>query len=181
MIAAEDLVVPAADGIELPALLVAPAHPVALLCFAHGAGAGMRHDFMERFAQALAGVGVATFRWEFPYMAAGRRRPDRAPVAVAAVRRAVARAAEIRDGRWPDLPLLAGGKSFGGRMTSTAAADQRLDGVAGVVLVGFPLHPARRPGVERAASTNISIAAVGGADRSICTGTFTRCSRLGWS
>ncbi|NNK62221.1 MAG: alpha/beta hydrolase [Gemmatimonadetes bacterium] len=151
MIEAEELVLPEADGTELPALLVAPADAIALLCLAHGAGAGMRHDFMERFGQALAEVGVASFRWEFPYMAAGRRRPDRAPVAVAAVRRAVARAAEIRDERWPDLPLLAGGKSFGGRMTSTAAAERPLGGVAGLVFVGFPLHPARKPGVDRAA------------------------------
>jgi predicted alpha/beta-hydrolase family hydrolase len=150
MTEAEALPIRGPDDVESTALLLAPDDPVALLCLAHGAGAGMRHDFMERFAQALAEEGVATLRWEFPYMAAGRRRPDRPGVAVPAVRHAVARAVEVRDARWPGLPLLAGGKSFGGRMTSTAAAERPLDGVVGLVLVGFPLHPAGRPGTERA-------------------------------
>lgn len=110
----------------------------------------MRHAFMEGLAQALADRGVASLRWEFPYMAAGSRRPDRAPVAVAAVRRAVAAGVRLRDERYPGRPVVAGGKSFGGRMTTTAAADDGLPGVAGLVLVGFPLHPAGRPGIERA-------------------------------
>ncbi len=138
------------DG-ELPALLLAPDGAHALLVLAHGAGAGMRHPFMEELAVALAEAGVATMRWEFPYMAAGGRRPDRKPVAVAAVRRAVAEGRRLRDRRIPGARLIAGGKSFGGRMTSTAAADQPLPGVAGIALVGFPLHPVGRPGTDRAA------------------------------
>jgi predicted alpha/beta-hydrolase family hydrolase len=134
----------------LPALLTAPSDPLALFVFAHGAGAGMRHSFMETMAEALSLRGVATLRWEFPYMARGSRRPDRAPVATAAVRRAVGRAVELCGDRLPDVPLFAGGKSFGGRMTSTAAAEVPLEGVHGLVFVGFPLHPAGRPGIERA-------------------------------
>jgi predicted alpha/beta-hydrolase family hydrolase len=105
----------------------------------------MRHTFMEQLAQALAREGVATWRWELPYMREGRRRPDRPAVAVPAVREAVARAISA----WPDLPAFAGGKSFGGRMTSTAAAEVSLP-VEGLVFFGFPLHPARRPSTDRA-------------------------------
>ncbi len=130
---------------ELPTLLLRPDGARALLVLAHGAGAGMRHAFMQQFAEALAREGVASLRYEFPYMAAGRRRPDPPAVATAAVRRAVADAHE----RTPDLPVFAGGKSFGGRMTTTAAAAEPLD-VRGLVLVGFPLHTAKRPGTERA-------------------------------
>lgn len=140
----------ATDAPALPALLTAPTDPTALLVLAHGAGAGMRHGFMEALARALADRGVASLRWEFPYMAAGSRRPDRPPVAVAAVRRAVEAGLRLRDERFPGRPLLAGGKSFGGRMTTTAAAEGGLEGVEGLVLVGFPLHPAGRPGVQRA-------------------------------
>lgn len=136
---------------ELPALLLVPEGAHALLVLAHGAGAGMRHTFMEALAIALADAGVATMRWEFPYMAAGRRRPDRSPVAVAAVRRAVAEGRRLRDRLIPGARLIAGGKSFGGRMTSTAAAAGPLPGVAGIALVGFPLHPVGRPGTDRAA------------------------------
>lgn len=112
---------------------------------AHGAGAGMHHAFMEALAVALAERDLATLRYEFAYMAEGRRRPDRPDVAVARVREAVAFAAEEA----PDLPRFAGGKSFGGRMTSEAAARAPLD-VRGLVFVGFPLHAAGRPGTERA-------------------------------
>jgi predicted alpha/beta-hydrolase family hydrolase len=127
-------------------LATSPEAPAAMLVLAHGAGAGMRHGFMESLAQALGRVGIATWRWEFPYMRDGRRRPDGAAVALPAVRAAV----EEAHRRWSKLPLFAGGKSFGGRMTSTAAAEAPLP-VEGLVFFGFPLHPARRPGVERAA------------------------------
>ncbi|HET8713775.1 MAG TPA: alpha/beta family hydrolase [Gemmatimonadales bacterium] len=109
-----------------------------LYVFAHGAGAGMHHPFMERAAQALGAQGIATHRYEFPYM--------KAAVAQAAVREAVRAAARAA----PDVPLLAGGKSFGGRMTSQAQAAEPLPGVRGLVFFGFPLHPPGRPGIERA-------------------------------
>jgi len=112
---------------------------------AHGAGAGMRHAFMEALAEALAAEGIATARWELPYMAAGKKRVDRPEVAEAAVREAVTAAAKLAK-----LPLFAGGKSFGGRMTSRAHAAQPLP-VRGLVFVGFPLHPPKQPAVERAA------------------------------
>lgn len=113
---------------------------------AHGAGAGMRHPFLESMAQALADRGVATLRYEFPYMEEHRNRPDPPAVAVARVREAVQRARA----EWPGLPLVAGGKSFGGRMTSTAQAEHPLDGVSGLAFLGFPLHPPGRPSVARA-------------------------------
>jgi len=129
-----------------PGLVLRPATARALYVFAHGAGAGMRHDFMAVIAAALAARDIATLRWEFPYMAAGKSRPDRAEVALAAVHEvwAVARA------RFADLPLFAGGKSFGGRMTSRAHAAVPLAGVRGLVFLGFPLHPPDKPGIERA-------------------------------
>lgn len=114
-----------------------------LLVLAHGAGAGMRHPFMEAVAQALAVERIATLRYEFPYMAARRKRPDPQPVLLATVRAAVAEAAAH------GLPLLAGGKSMGGRMTTLAAAEGGLD-AKGIVLLGFPLHPAGKPSIERA-------------------------------
>ena len=114
--------------------------------FAHGAGAGLHHPFMEHAAQALGGHGIATHRFDFPYMKAGKSRPDPPAVAEAAVREAVREAARNA----PNLPLLAGGKSFGGRMTSQAQAHEPLPGVRGLVFFGFPLHPPGRPGVERA-------------------------------
>lgn len=119
----------------------------AMLVLAHGAGAGMRHAFMEQFAQALAAVHVASLRYEFPYMEAKKHRVDSPAVCAARVREAVAEAARLA----PGLPLYAGGKSFGGRMTSTAQAEAPLDGVRGLVFVGFPLHPPAKPGIERAA------------------------------
>ncbi len=107
----------------------------------------MRHPFLERVAQSLAGQGIATFRYQFPYMEQGRKRPDPPRVAEATVRAAVhaARAAA------PDLPLIAGGKSFGGRMTSSAQAEEPLAGVGGLAFLGFPLHAPGRTGVGRAA------------------------------
>jgi uncharacterized protein len=129
-----------------PGLLVRPARARWLYVLAHGAGAGMRHAFLEEIAGALAGAGVATLRWEFPYMAAGRARPDGPAVAHAAVR-AVWSAAR---GRFGELPMFAGGKSFGGRMTSGAHAEAPLAGLRGIAFLGFPLHPPDRPGIERA-------------------------------
>lgn len=105
----------------------------------------MRHAFMEAFALRLAARRVATFRYEFPYMEKRTARPDPRPVLFAAVRAAVAAAAQAA----PGLPLLAGGKSMGGRMTSMAAAEEPLAGVSGIVFVGFPLHPAGAPSTER--------------------------------
>jgi predicted alpha/beta-hydrolase family hydrolase len=128
-------------------LLTLPHAPRALYVLAHGAGAGMRHAFLEGVAAGLAARGVATLRYQFPYMEAGRRRPDAPAVAAAAVRAAVRAAAAAA----PGLPLVAGGKSFGGRMTSTAQAEQPLPGVRGLAFLGFPLHPPGRPGIERAA------------------------------
>ena len=130
-----------------PGLVLRPPAARALYVFAHGAGAGMRHGFMTRVAEALAARDVATLRWEFPYMAAGKPRPDRAEVAEAAVRE-VWDAARARFGA---LAMFAGGKSFGGRTTSRAHAAAPLAGVRGLIFVGFPLHPPDQPGIERAA------------------------------
>jgi predicted alpha/beta-hydrolase family hydrolase len=121
--------------------------PRALLVLGHGAGAGMRHPFMEAVAAALAVRGIGVLRYEFPYMEQRRKRVDPPAVATARVREAVAEAAV----RAPGLPLLAGGKSFGGRMTSTAQAHEPLPGVRGLVFLGFPLHAAGRPSRDRAA------------------------------
>ncbi|HEY5972677.1 MAG TPA: alpha/beta family hydrolase [Pseudoxanthomonas sp.] len=128
-------------------LLLVPADARAGYVLAHGAGAGMAHPFMAAVAQGLAARGIATLRYQFPYMERGSRRPDTPKVAHAAVRAAVAEAAM----RLPGLPLMAGGKSFGGRMTSQAQAVSPLPGVHGLVFLGFPLHPAGKPSDERAA------------------------------
>jgi len=135
-----------ADGTRVSALLQAPPSPRALLVLAHGAGAGMTHPFMAALADALAARAVATLRFQFPFMEAGGRRPDTPGVAHAAVRGAV----EAARARCPGVPLFAGGKSFGGRMTSQAQALARLPDVRGLVFVGFPLHPAGKPSVTRA-------------------------------
>jgi hypothetical protein len=132
-------------GGSVSGLLVRPPDADRLLVLAHGAGAGMRHAFMEAVAARLARRRIASLRFQFPYMEAGRRSPDRPPVAAAAVRAAVATAAAEA----PALALFAGGKSFGGRMTSTAAAAAPLEGVRGLVFLGFPLHAAGRPSTER--------------------------------
>ena len=113
---------------------------------AHGAGAGMDHPFMDAVANALNDREVGTFRYEFPYMEQGKNRTDTPAVAAARVREAVAEAAQAA----PRVPLFAGGKSFGGRMTSTAQAQAPLDGVRGLAFLGFPLHPPGRAGIERA-------------------------------
>lgn len=147
MSAARLVAISVPDAGMVSALWLRPEDARALLVLGHGAGAGMRHAFMEAVAQALAEEGVATLRYQFPYMERERRAPDRAPVLVAAVRAAVEAAAEQDD----RLPLFAGGKSMGGRMTSTAASERPLPAVRGLVFFGFPLHPAGRPSTARAA------------------------------
>ncbi len=127
-------------------LLVLPPDAWAGYVLAHGAGAGMRHRFMEAVAESFARRGVATLRYQFPYVEAGAHRPDPPALLEATVRAATAKARELL----PDLPLFAGGKSMGGRMTSNAAARAPLDGVLGIVFLGFPLHPPKRPAVTRA-------------------------------
>ncbi len=127
-------------------LLVRPHDARLLYVLAHGAGAGMRHHFLAQAADGFAGRGIATYRYEFPYMQAGKSRPDPPGVAEAAVRAAVVAAAH----RAPELPLIAGGKSFGGRMTSQAQARKPLPDVRGLVFLGFPLHAPGRPGTARA-------------------------------
>jgi predicted alpha/beta-hydrolase family hydrolase len=125
-------------------MLLRPPEAWALYVLAHGAGAGMRHPFMEQLSGALAACGIATLRYEFPYMEAGGGRIDPKPVLEASVRAAVVA------GRQHGLPLFAGGKSMGGRMTSQAQAHEPLPGVRGIGFVGLPLHPARKPSVARA-------------------------------
>ena len=131
---------------DVSALLIRPAKPTALYVLAHGAGADMRHAFMEAIAQRLAARGIGTLRYQFPYSEKGSRRIDPEPVLLATVRAAVAAGRDAAGG----VPLLAGGKSMGGRMTSRAAAAEPLPGVAGLVFLGFPLHPAGQPGTSRA-------------------------------
>src|SRR5579863_5864442 len=128
------------------ALLLRPEAPRACFVFAHGAGAGMTYAFMEAFANGLSERGIASLRYQFPYMEKGSKRPDPPAIAQAAVRAAVAKAAES----FPGLALIAGGKSFGGRMTSQAQAAAALPGVRGLAFVGFPLHPAGKPSTGRA-------------------------------
>jgi predicted alpha/beta-hydrolase family hydrolase len=127
-------------------ILIRPPDAWLLYVLAHGAGAGMRHRFLESISEALGGRGIATLRYQFPYVEAGRKRPDYPSVLEATVRAAVGKAAELV----PELPLIAGGKSLGGRMTSGAAAGGALPGVRGLVFLGFPLHPPGQPGTSRA-------------------------------
>jgi hypothetical protein len=135
------------DGSDaVSALLLRPAGARACFVFAHGAGAGMTHAFMERVAAGLCDRGIATLRYQFCYMEKGSKRPDGPPLAHAAVRAAVAEAARS----CPGLALFAGGKSFGGRMTSQAQAIAPLAGVRGLAFLGFPLHPAGKPSDARA-------------------------------
>jgi hypothetical protein len=131
---------------QVSALLSRAAQARACFVFAHGAGAGMTHSFMETVASGLCDRGVATLRYQFPYTEKGSKRPDPPAIAHAAVRAAVAEAGR----RCPGLPLIAGGKSFGGRMTSQAQAAAPLDGVRGLAFLGFPLHPAGKPSSDRA-------------------------------
>lgn len=142
----EPLSIPLPSGSSVSGLLQTPAGAEACYVLAHGAGAGMDHAFMAAMAQGLAERGIASLRFNFPFMEQGSKRPDAPAVAQAAIRAAVAEAAR----RLPDLPLFAGGKSFGGRMTTQAQALDPLPGVKGLVLVGFPLHPAGKPSITRA-------------------------------
>jgi len=143
----QPVTIPIDDAEPVSGLLLAPADAWAGYVLAHGAGAGMSHAFLTAVAEGLATRGIATLRYQFPYMQRGSRRPDPPRVAHAAVRAAVAEAAA----RLPGLPLFAGGKSFGGRMTSQAQALSPLPDVQGLVFLGFPLHPAGKPSDERAA------------------------------
>ena len=145
-VAAEPLTIDVDDKRRVSALLQAPEGARAGYVFAHGAGAGMKHPFMTALSNLLAGQGIATLRYQFPYMEQGSRRPDVPAVAHAAVRAAVAEA----ERRLPGVALVAGGKSFGGRMTSQTQALSPMHGVRGLVFVGFPLHPAGKPSDERA-------------------------------
>jgi predicted alpha/beta-hydrolase family hydrolase len=131
---------------EVSAILMRPSEARWLLVLAHGAGAGMMHPFMEKLARELAAVNVATFRYQFPYMEERRRVPDSPRIATAAVASAAAAAATAAAG----LPVFAGGKSFGGRMSSQAAAGGLIEGVRGLIFFGFPLHPPNKPGTKRA-------------------------------
>lgn len=144
---AESITIPMPGGETVSGIWQAPEGARACLLLAHGAGAGMTHRSMAAVADGLGGLGVATLRYQFPYMEAGKKRVDPPPVAHAAVRAAAAAARGVAGG----LPLFAGGKSFGGRMTSQAQAKEPLEGVRGLVFLAFPLHPAGKPSVERAA------------------------------
>lgn len=144
---AKPLTVAVSDSTRVSALLVTPEDAAACYVLAHGAGAGMTHPFMTAIANALSARCIATLRYQFPYMEAGGKRPDPPKLAHATVRAAVAEAAR----QLPGIPLIAGGKSFGGRMTSQTQAAAALPGVQGLVFLGFPLHPPKAPGSERAA------------------------------
>src|SRR6266705_713391 len=146
MAAVEQLRFGVEGGGEVSALLCRPAKARRLLVLAHGAGAGMSHPFMEKLASELAGVGVATLRYQFPYMEQKRRVPDASAVLTATVVAAVHAAAEAA----PGLPLLAVGKRIGGRLTSQAAAEHPLVGVQGLGFLSFPPHRPNRPGTKRA-------------------------------
>ena len=138
------------DTTRVSGLLQAPNDARACYVLAHGAGAGMKHAFMAAVAAELAERGIATLRYQFPYMEKGGKRPDPPKVAHATVRAAVAEAAR----QLPNMPLIAGGKSFGGRMTSQAQAIEPLPNVRGLAFLGFPLHPAGRPSQDRAEHLN---------------------------
>lgn len=147
MAAARKLTIDVDGDHQVSGLLIAPKDARACYVLAHGAGAGMTHPFMAAVAEGLAERGIATLRYQFPYMERGSKRPDTPKLAQATVRAAVAEAAR----RMPDAPLFAGGKSFGGRMTSQAQAAEPMPGVRGLIFLGFPLHPAGKPSDERAA------------------------------
>ncbi|MEM6703482.1 MAG: alpha/beta family hydrolase [Acidobacteriota bacterium] len=141
-----DVEIPLGSGGRVSGLLRRPEDAWGLYVLAHGAGAGMHHPLMERHTETLAARGLATLRYQFPYMEEGRRRPDWPNKLTATVRSAVEAAGAL----CPDLPLFAGGRSMGGRMTSTAAAHEALPGVRGLAFLAFPLHPPKKPGTERA-------------------------------
>jgi len=143
---AESVTIRVSESCTVAGLLDRPANARACFVFAHGAGAGMHHAAMASVAGDLSQQGIATLRYQFPYMERGSRRPDAPALCHATVRAAVAEAARSS----PGLPLVAGGRSFGGRMTSQAQALAPLPGVAGLAFLAFPLHPAGRPSQERA-------------------------------
>src|SRR5437867_2372946 len=144
---AESLTIQLEDGRSVSGLLHTPRQAVACLALAHGAGAGMTHPFLSALAAGLAERRIATLRYQFPFMERGSRRPDPPALAQATVRTVLVLARRLV----PKLPLIAGGKSFGGRMTSQAQAESPLPGVRGLAFLGFPLHAAGRPSEERAA------------------------------
>lgn len=144
--AAAELTIRVSDRDCVSALLQCPERARACYVFAHGAGAGMNHSFMNAAASGLVDRGIATLRYQFPFMQRGSKRTDAPAVAHTAVRAAVEQAAMLL----PDASLFAGGKSFGGRMTSQAQAEFALPRVQGIVFFGFPLHPPGKPSVERA-------------------------------
>ena len=143
---AEPVTIAGEVGVRVSGLLQTPSGARACYVLAHGAGAGMDHPFMAAVAAELAPRGIATLRYQFPAMERGARRPDPPHLAQATVRAAAAAARRLL----PDIPLIAGGKSFGGRMTSQAQANAPLQGVRGLAFLGFPLHPACRPSQDRA-------------------------------
>jgi predicted alpha/beta-hydrolase family hydrolase len=145
-ITAEPVSITDDKGVDVSGLLQTSPHARACYVLAHGAGAGMKHPFLAAVAAELLQRGVATLRYQFPYMERGSKRPDPPAVAHAAVRAAVDAARRSL----PGLPLIAGGKSFGGRMTSQAQAKTALPGVYGLAFLGFPLHPAGKPSPDRA-------------------------------
>jgi len=147
MTAVQELKFAVGDAGDVSALLMRPEGARACYVLAHGAGAGMRHASMEAIASGLAARGIATLRYQFPYMEKGSKRPDPPALAHATVRAAVAEAARV----CPGMPLLAGGKSFGGRMTSQAHDKAPLQGVRGIAFFGFPLHQPGEPSLNRAA------------------------------
>jgi len=144
-VSVQSLRIEVGPGEAVSALLTQPPKARACYVFAHGAGAGMTHSSMETVATDLGERGIATLRYQFPYMERGSKRPDPPAIAHAAVRAAVAEAARC----CPSLPLIAGGRSFGGRMTSQAHALSPLPGVRGLAFLGFPLHPAGKPSSDR--------------------------------
>lgn len=146
-VSAKPMTIEGEDGVAVSGLLQTPPGARACIVLAHGAGAGMQHPFMAAVAAGLAERGIASLRYQFPYMERGSKRPDPPRVAQATVRAAVAAAAHAL----PQLPLIAGGKSFGGRMTSQAQAAAPLPHVRGLAFFGFPLHPPDRPSTDRAA------------------------------
>jgi len=135
------------EQVRVSGLMQRPASAKTCLVLAHGAGAGMEHPFMAALAHDLEAIGIATLRFQFPYIEIRGKRPDPPALCHATIRAAVAAAHELE----PSLPLFAGGKSFGGRMTSQAQAEIPLPHVGGLVFFGFPLHPAKQPSIDRGA------------------------------
>jgi predicted alpha/beta-hydrolase family hydrolase len=144
-IVSEPVTINVDEGVHVSGLLESPSGARACFVLAHGAGAGMAHPFMAAIATGLEERGIATLRYQFPYMEKGGKRPDPPKLAHATVRAAVEEAIRLM----PDIPLIAGGKSFGGRMTSQAQAAEPLRGIQGLAFLGFPLHPAGRPAQDR--------------------------------